>query len=101
MTIVGRNPESGVRVMLELGRDAGPPWTYEGAAYTPSTTHPMRVIVDAGGKVEVEVEVDDGMPQDLVQRARQMVRTAYKHAEDEHLPPPRQIHRWRGGSVGR
>jgi hypothetical protein len=101
MTIVGRNPESGVRVMLELGRDAGPPWTYEGAAYTPSTTHPMRVIVDAGGKVEVEVEVDDGMPQDLVQRARQMVRTAYKHAEDEHLPPPRQIHRWRSGSVGR
>jgi hypothetical protein len=99
MSIVGRNPESGVRLMLELGPEDGPPWTYEGAAYTPRSTHPLRAIVAADGKVDVEV--DEGMPQDLKQRARQMVRAAWKHAQDERQPPPRMIHRWRGGSTGR
>jgi hypothetical protein len=96
MTIVGRNPESGIRVMIERVRDEGPPWTYEGAAYTPRSTHPLRVTVEVVGIVAVEV--DEGMPADLVQRTRQMVRAAYKHAQDTKQPPPRQIHRWKGSS---
>jgi hypothetical protein len=96
MSIVGRNPESGIRLMIERVREEGPPWAYEGAAYTPRSTHPLRVVVQADGVVVVEV--DDALPSDLVQRMRQMVRAAYKHAHDAQQPPPRQIHRWKGGS---
>jgi len=96
MAIVGRNPESGMRLMIERIREEGPPWAYEGAAYTPQATHPMRVVVEVDGVVSVEV--DGQPPPDLVQRTRQMVRAAYKHAQDTQQPPPRQIHRWKGGS---
>jgi hypothetical protein len=96
MTIVGRNPESGIRLMIERVRDEGPPWTYEGAAYTPRSTHPVRIVVEISGEVVVEVETET--PPDLVQRTRQMVRAAYKHAQDSQQPPPRQIHRWKGSS---
>src|SRR5579871_5112027 len=96
MSIVGRNPESGMRLMIERPREEGPPWAYEGAAYTPRTTHPLRVLVQADGVVDVEAGAD--MPADLVQRTRQMVRAAYKHAQDAAEPPPRQIHRWKGSS---
>jgi hypothetical protein len=96
MSIVGKNPESGMRLMIERAREEGPPWAYEGAAYTSRSTHALRVRVEADGAVVVEG--DEGMPADLAQRTRQMVRTAYKHAQDAKEPPPRQIHRWKGGS---
>ncbi len=99
MGIVGKHPESGVRLLLERSREGGPPWTYDGAAYTPTSIHPMRVIVQSDGTVEIEC--DDSPPRELVQRARQMVRTAYKHATDQAHAPPRQIHRWRGSSGSR
>jgi hypothetical protein len=96
MSIVGRNPESGMRLMLERPSEGGPPWTYEGAAYTPSSSHPMRVTVQSDGTVDVEVE--DATSRGLIQHAKQMVRAAYKHAADQAQAPPRQIHRWRGSS---
>jgi hypothetical protein len=99
MSIVGRNPESGMRLMLERPREGGPPWIYEGAAHTPSASHPLRVIVQSDGTAEVET--DEPLPRDLVQRVRQMVRAAYKHAVDQAQAPPRQIHRWRGSSGSR
>ena len=99
MSIVGRNPESGTRLMLERSREGGPPWVYEGAVFTPSSSHPMRVVVQADGTVEVEVE--DATSRGLIQRAKQMVRAAYKHAADQSQAPPRQITRWRGSSGSR
>ena len=35
MPIVGDHPESGVRFVLERPRAGGPPFQYEGAAFTP------------------------------------------------------------------
>lgn len=96
MSIVGRNPESGMRLVLERPREGGPPWTYVGAAYTPNTSHPLRVIVQSDGTVDVEVE--DVTSRGLIQRAKQMVRAAYKHAADQDQAPPREIQRWRGSS---
>jgi hypothetical protein len=109
MGIVGRNPESGMRLILERVREEGPPWAYAGAAYTPRSTHALRVVVEVDGAVAVEVEGPTSeppggpssgelAPADLVQKTRQMVRAAYKHAHDAKQPPPRQIHRWKGGS---
>ncbi len=101
MGIVSEFPESGVRVVLERPGDGGPPWVYDGAAVTPSRRFAMRAVVTEAG--EVTVQVDDAAPSDLALRARTMVRTAYKHANDESpgSPPPRRIHRWRGGSGAR
>jgi hypothetical protein len=96
MGIVGRNPESGMRLMLERPREGGPPWIYEGAVFTPSSNHPLRVVVSSDGTVEIEVE--DVTSRGLIQRAKQMVRAAYKHAADQQQAPPRQIQRWRGSS---
>ncbi len=96
MSIVGRNPESGMRLMLERPREGGPPWKYEGAVYTPTSSHPMRVEVSSDGTVEIEVE--DLTSRGLIQRAKQMVRAAYKHAADQNQAPPREIQRWRGSS---
>jgi hypothetical protein len=104
VSIVGRNPESGMRLMIERVRDEGPPWAYEGAAYTSRSTHPLKVTVDADGVVSVEpsdpgsTPAGEPLPADLLQRTRQMVRAAYKHAHDAEQPPPRQIHRWKGSS---
>ena len=98
MPIVGGHPESGVRIELERARDEGPPWEYEGAALTPTQRFITRASVNEVG--DVFVEFDGDPPRDLPLRVKTMVRTAYKHAQEENpgAPPPRQIHRWRGGS---
>lgn len=96
MSIVGRHPSSGVRIVLGRSGDGGPPWVYEGQAYTPCSSHALRVVVQSDGTVCVEA--DDSPPRDLVQRARQMVQVAYKHAAGQVQPPPRTIQRWRGAS---
>jgi hypothetical protein len=93
--IVGTHPESGMRLVLERA-GGGPPWVYEGTAFTPTTRHDLRVRVDAGAAVEIEAP--EGTPGEILQRAKAMVRIACKHAmeEDPPAPPPRHIHRWRG-----
>jgi hypothetical protein len=103
MSIVGKHPERGVRLILGLtvghavGHKGGPPWRYEGTLYTPQTSHTLSATVAADGSVQVEA--DDATPQALVQRAKQVIRTACKHAQEEAQPPPRQIHRWRAGNA--
>jgi hypothetical protein len=99
MPIVGSHPESGVRLLLERQPQAGPPWAYEGAVYTPTTRHGLRVRVSAAGAVELEAE--SGTPAELIARARLMVRSVFKHTQDDNpgQPPPRHIHRWRRSST--
>jgi hypothetical protein len=93
MGIVGDHPESGVRVDLSRPRDGGPPWHYEGHAITPSARMPMSATVEADGVVVVAMAPD--APAGLAEKARLIVRAAWKHAHDEELAPPRHIARWR------
>jgi hypothetical protein len=95
MGIVGGNPESGVRLELERPTSGGPPWVYDGDAVTPAARHRMRATVDAAGAVAIELAAD--APPDLAERARLIVRAAFKHAKeaDDSAAPPRRIVRWR------
>jgi len=89
MGIIGDRPETGLRIDIERPRDGGPPWVYEGTATTPDAEARIRVTVGANGDVAVEAERDD-----VAERARLIVRAAYKHADGA---PPRRIRRWRAG----
>ncbi len=103
MAIVGHHPESGVRLVLERARDGGPPWRYSGDAFTPEARFTMRVFVEATGAVQIEIDgcPDAAVSAPLVDKAKLIVRAAFKHAqadmgESSPAPPPRRIVRWRG-----
>jgi hypothetical protein len=93
MGIVGSRPDSGVRIDLERPIDGGPPWPYRGEAATPGERFSIAATVSADG--EVEVDVPPGAPADLGERVRRVVRSAWKHAQEDGLPPPRRLQRWR------
>jgi hypothetical protein len=92
MAIVGDRPESGVRI--DVTRDAlgGPPWRYRGNVVTPATTFPLEASISSGGLVTVEAP---SAPAAMAERARLLLRAAWRHASDEQQPPPRRIVRWR------
>jgi hypothetical protein len=113
MPIVGHHPESGLRLSLERDRDGGPPWRYEGAAFTPTARFSMRAVVDESGGVRIELDACDDRA--IAEKARRIVRAAFKHAQPdvpvssngetqalgaplEPKAPPRRIVRWRGES---
>ena len=92
MSIVGDRPETGVRIEVE--RDAaGPPWRYAGEAVTPSTRVRIAATVAEDGAVSIRVDRD--APASLAEKARLLLRAAWKHSDAEHAPPPRRIVRWR------
>ncbi len=93
MAIVGHHPESGVRIDVERAHEEGPPWRYEGEAITPSSRFKLAAMV--GGDGAVGVELEEGAPEGLAEKARLLVRTAWKRADEEALRPPRHIVRWR------
>jgi hypothetical protein len=93
MSIVGHHPESGVRVVVERSRGEGPPWRYEGEAVTQRARFCLAAVVDADGRVAVELPAD--APADLGDRARLIIRAAYRHTVDAGAAPPRRIARWR------
>ena len=101
MGIVGDKPETGLRIVLERRRDGGPPWTYEGSAFTPDGAHPLSATLAADGAVEVRLG-DSASGEllgqgDLAEKVRLMVRTVYKQSKlDGERAPARKIVRWRG-----
>jgi hypothetical protein len=93
MGIVGDHPETGVRIDVERERAGGPPWRYEGVAVTP--TERFRVTAVVGEDGAVSVELASAALVGLAEKARLLVRAAWKHAHDEGAAPPRRIVRWR------
>jgi hypothetical protein len=91
MGIIGERPESGLRIDIERPRDGGPPWRYDGTASTTDAKYAMRATVEENGDVAIE----SNAPEDVAEKARLIIRTAYKHARSEDEPPPRRIQRWR------
>ena len=95
MPIVGDHPESGVRFVLERPRAGGPPFQYEGSAFTPDARFALHAVVDDAGAVTVTSA--DGAPADVIEKARLMLRTLHRQAKaDGDGAPPRKIVRWRG-----
>jgi hypothetical protein len=95
MGIIGERPETGLRIDIERTRDGGPPWSYEGTATTAEASHALRVTVEENGDVAVETDAPEDVAEDVAEKARLIVRAAYKHARAEDEPPPRRIQRWR------
>jgi hypothetical protein len=93
MSIVGSNPEGGVRIDVTRPRDGVPPWRYEGEAVTPTARFALVAIVSADGDVVLELPAD--APAGIGERVRLLLRAAYKHAREDDQPPPRRIVRWR------
>jgi hypothetical protein len=93
MGIVGHHPETGVRIDVERDPAGGPPWRYEGEAVTPMARFRVAAAVAEDGRVSVELEI--GAPPGLAEKARLLVRAAWKHAREEEAVPPRRIVRWR------
>jgi hypothetical protein len=93
MGIVGHHPETGVRIDVERDRADGPPWRYEGEAVTPLAR--FRVVATLAEDGGVSVELETGAPPGLAEKARLLVRAAWKHAREEEAVPPRRIVRWR------
>jgi len=93
MGIVGDHPETGVRIEVERALEGGPPWCYRGEAVTPNARFPITATLSASG--EVSVDLAPGAPPVLADRARLVVRTAWKHAHEDAVAPPRRIVRWR------
>ncbi len=92
MGIVGDRPESGLRIDVARAPGGEAPWTYRGEAVTPSATFRLEATVSAAGAVVVEAP---DAPAKVADRARLLLRAAWKHAHDEDQPPPRRIVRWR------
>jgi hypothetical protein len=93
MGIVGRHPESGVRIEVERARAVEPPWRYEGEVVTPSDRYRVAATLAEDGGVSVELQ--SGAPPALAEKTRLLVRSAWKHAHEDEAPPPRRIVRWR------
>ncbi len=79
-----------MRIAIERPREGGPPWRYEGHAYTPDASVEVRVVVAEDGAVEVDA------PPELAEKIRLIVRAAFKQAAADAEPPARRIVRWRG-----
>jgi outer membrane protein assembly factor BamD len=93
MGIVGDVPETGIRIEVERPRDGGPPWRYAGAVITPDARFALSATVSAEG--EVAIELAPNAPEGLAQRARLLLRAAWKHARADDIAPPRRVVRWR------
>ncbi len=93
MSIVGSNPESGVRIDVTRPREGAPPWRYEGEAVTATARFAVVATVSAEGDVVVELAAE--APAGAGERVRLLMRAAYKHAREDGQPPPRRIVRWR------
>ena len=93
MGIVGHHPETGVRIEVQRAQADGPPWRYEGEAVTPSERFRVAAMIGEDGGVSVELQ--SGAPAGLAEKARLLVRTAWKHAREDDAVPPRRIVRWR------
>jgi hypothetical protein len=93
MGIVGDRPETGVRIDVSRPQDGGPPWQYRGEAVTAGARFGLMGTISEAGFVTVELET--GAPAGMAERARLLLKAAWKHATDEHSPPPRRIVRWR------
>src|SRR5689334_16425806 len=65
MSIVGGNPESGVRIEIERAASGGPPWVYQGEAVTSNERYPVRAVVEADGAVTFTSE--GGAPPELLE----------------------------------
>ena len=55
----------------------------------------VKADVSAAGEILVELAADAAPG--LADRVRLFVRSAWKHAREDGLPPPRRIVRWRPG----
>jgi hypothetical protein len=119
MGITGQHPETGVRVDVQRPREGGPPWRYEGEAATARERYPMSATVAADGTVEVTIRPDSqaqgqghghghgnagashsGLAElaelaELGEKVRLILRSAWKHGQDDGAAPPRRIVRWR------
>ena len=93
MGIVGDHPETGVRIDVRREPADGPPWRYEGEAVTPGERFRVAAVIAEDGAVSVELQ--SGAPAGLAEKARLLVRTAWKHAREDDAVPPRRIVRWR------
>jgi hypothetical protein len=96
MSIVGPRPEAGLRIDVERPRAGGPPWQYRGSVATPDACFAIEATVSAAG--DVTVTASEPLPDGALEKARLLLRAAWKHASEESLPPPRHIVRWRGES---
>jgi hypothetical protein len=93
MGIVGPFPETGLRIDFERPVAGGPPWRYEGTVATPEAQfHLHAQVTEEGG---VAIETADPLPEGVVQKAKLLLRAAWKHAGADAAPPPRRIVRWR------
>ena len=93
MPIIGDHPESGVRFVLERPFSGGPPWLYDGHAFTPAAKFPLQAQVTADGTVTIS----GASPPEIAEKARLVLRALYKQSASEaDGSPPRKIVRWRG-----
>ena len=96
MGIIGTKPETGVRIDVERPQAGGPPWRYQGKATTADAEYPLGATIEASGEVSVELaSVARGNVADLAEKIRLILRSTYKHADGDGIPPPRRIQRWR------
>jgi len=93
MGIAGDMPATGIRIEIERPRDGGPPWRYAGAVITPDARFAVFATVSAEGKVDVELA--SNAPDGLAQKARLLLRSAWRHGHADNTAPPRRIGRWR------
>ena len=114
MSIVGDHPERGTRFDLqraeleradgERAEGVGSGCLYEGFAFTPDTKHALRIVVDGAGVVSVDcarsvpcASSEPALPKDILDRAKMLVRTVWRHSQDDGSPLPLRIRRWRAG----
>lgn len=102
--VVGDRPQSGVRIALERPREGdAPPWRYAGNVALPERAFPVEVVVSAEGDVTVTFGAPEDAsgagaapPEDLAEKVRLIVRTAFRQAKADGEPPAMRIVRWRG-----
>jgi len=71
----------------------GPPWLYAGTVATPEAEFRLQAHLTEAGVVTIETA--DPLPDGVAQKARLLLRSAWKHASADTAPPPRRIVRWR------